>query len=491
MAGRGGRFARSIAGLVAAVAVLATDVVAQDTDGEREVSIGLREIASDLAVPVYLTEADDGTGRLFVVDQPGQIRIVEDGQLRDAPYLDLADSLVELDPNYDERGLLGLAFHPDYAQNGRLFVYSSRPLRDGAPDGWDHTSRLSEFRVSENDANRVDPASERVVLEVDQPFANHNAGHIAFGDDGYLYVPLGDGGNGGDIDPPGDDRGRPDEGHGQTTSTLLGSVLRLDVDDGDPYGIPPDNPFVGEEPRDEIWAYGFRNPYGLSVDLETGDLYAADAGQALYEELNLLERGGNFGWNIREGTACFDPANFVEPPAQCPDSGARGEALVPPVVEYRRGPEAGSVIVAGIRYRGADVPELSGQLLFGDYGSIRFRPTGILYVAEPTGEPPWEPRRVRVATPLDGRSDGNLHRWVLGVSQDLDGEAYVLTTKEGGPTGSTGQVFLVESTTGESEDAWWRGALLWVVVGVLVVLAVVGLTAHRSSTGRGSAGGHP
>jgi glucose/arabinose dehydrogenase len=445
-------------------------------------AVELRLVADGLAVPVFLTEPDDGSGRLFVVDQVGQVRIVEDGRLLTAPFLDVSDRIVELDPNYDERGLLGLAFHPEFADNGRFFVYYSASLRDEAPDGWDHTSHLSEFRVSD-DPNRADPDSERLVLAVDQPFRNHNAGHIVFGRDGHLYVPLGDGGNGGDVDPPDDDRGRPDAGHGQTTSTLLGSILRLDVDaepDDGGYGIPDDNPFVDEEPLDEIWAYGFRNPYGLSLDLETGDLYAADAGQALYEELNRVEPGGNHGWNIKEGTGCFDPDDFLDPPATCPDSGADGEPLIDPIVEYRRSPEDGSVIVAGIRYRGSKLRDFRGQLLFGDYGAIRFLPSGILYAAEPRDEGLWEHRRVRIATPLDGRADGELHRWVLAVSQDLDGEAYLLTSKEGGPTGTTGEVFALEPVGGPVDDPWWQTAWIWVVLGALGVLGVALLVSLAS-----------
>ena len=459
------------------------------TETGRQPAVELRRVAGGFAVPVFLTEPADGTGRLFVVDQVGHVRVVEDGELRASPFLDVSDRLVELDTGYDERGLLGLAFHPGYADNGRFFVYYSAPLRDEAPEEWDHTSRLSEFRVSSDDPNRADPGSERVLLEVDQPFRNHNAGHIVFGLDGHLYVPLGDGGNGGDVDPEGDDRGRPEAGNGQTTSTLLGSILRLDVDgearaSGRGYAIPDDNPFVGEEPLDEIWAYGFRNPYGLSVDLETGDLYAADAGQALYEELNLVERGGNFGWNIREGTGCFDPENFLDPPAQCSDTGSRGEPLVEPVVEYRRGPETGSVIVAGIRYRGEKLQNLRGQLLFADYGAIRFLPSGILYTAEPRDAGPWKHTRVHIATPLDGPADGDLRRWALGVSQDLEGEAYLLTTKEGGPTGTTGEVFALEPVGGApGASAWWRTAWIWLLLGALAVVGTAALA--RAWAGRG------
>ncbi len=379
-------------GLIAALAMLAapTSLPAQEPEaggegeppapqveppGEDAPQIQIESFADGFTAPVYLADPDDGSGRLFVVDQDGQIFVLDaEGEARAEPFLEVEDQLVELEPEYDERGLLGLAFHPEFAENGRFFVYYSAPLRDEGPEDWDHTSHLSEFLVDPDDPDRADPESERLVLAVDQPYSNHNAGQIAFGEDGMLYVPLGDGGNGGDIDAEGDELGRPDIGHAQETENLLGAVLRIDVDGERPYAVPADNPLVGEDGRDEIWAYGFRNPYGFLPDLESGDFYVADAGQARIEELNRLERGGNFGWNIKEGTTCFDPDNFLEEPPSCPDVGADGEPLIDPILEYPRSPETGSVIVPGIRYRGAALPEHQGDLLFGDDGRIRFLP---------------------------------------------------------------------------------------------------------------------
>lgn len=479
---------RALAALAAAGALATAGAAAQPPpDGfPAGPSVEFRLVADGLVVPVHLAEPDDGTGRRFVVDQAGQIRVLlGDDRLLEEPFLDLSDRIVDLDPNYDERGALGIAFHPDYRENGRFFVYYSAPLREDAPEDWDHTSHLSEFRVSEDDPNVADPRSERIVLEVDQPFGNHNAGHITFGPDGYLYVPLGDGGNGGDIDPDDDDRGRPPEGNAQTPGTLLGSILRIDVDGDEPYGIPEDNPFVGEDEfAPETWAYGFRNPYGLSFDLETAELYAADAGQALYEEASIVEPGGNHGWNIREGTHCFDPDDFLEAPDDCPDEGARGEPLVDPVVEYQRGPETGSVIVSGVRYRGELAPELENRFVFGEYARIRFEPDGVVYAATP-GDGLWEIERVTVANTLDGRSDGELHRFVLAVVQDIDGELYALTTREGGPTGRTGEVFALVSPDAPADvasDRWWPWALGAVGLGLLA-LVVLGALAWRRREG--------
>lgn len=475
---------------VLSVAVMAAAATAQTQTAREDPGQGpprgpaviATPIAEGLAVPVMLTDPGDGSGRRFVVDQPGQIRIIDDQeQLLQEPFLDVSDRLVELDPNYDERGLLGLAFHPEFAENGRFFVYYSAPAREQAPNGWDHTSHLAEFRVDADDPNRADPQSERVIMRIDQPYGNHNGGHITFGRDGMLYVPLGDGGNGNDQDREGDDiRPRPERGNAQTRSTLLGSVLRLDVDGERPYEVPDDNPFVGEQnSRGEIWAYGLRNPFGLSVDRETGDMYASDAGQALFEEVNRLEAGGNFGWNIKEGTSCFNPADATSPLPECPDEGPYGRPLIDPVVEYQRGPETGSVVIPGVRYRGEAIPQLRDQVVFGDYSRIRYRPDGVIYTAAEEDERPWDMEQVTIENALDGQADGELNRFLLSISQDADGELYALTSDAGGPAGETGAVLALtapeEATTAaadEDDDGldWW----VWVIVAAILVLLLGG-----------------
>jgi glucose/arabinose dehydrogenase len=442
--------------------------------------VRLVSVAEGLTAPIGLTQPDDGSGRRFVIDQPGRIYVLGGG---DAPFIDLSNKIVELETDYDERGLLGLAFHPDYAENGRFFVYYSAELREGAPEGWDHTSHISEFTVSD-DPDRADLDSERIILQVDQPYSNHNAGQIGFGSDGYLYIPLGDGGNGGDIDREGEDLGRPEAGNAQTVETLLGSILRIDVDTGNPYGIPDDNVFVGAEGADEIWAYGFRNPYGMSFDLETGDMYVADAGQARYEEIDLVQPGGNHGWNIKEGTHCFNPEDFLNPPNDCPDIGSRGEPLIDPIIEYERGPESGSVVVPGVLYRGEDLPSLQGRMLFADYSSIRFLPTGILYAASPDDEGLWPIEQVSVAASPDQAAD--LDRFVLGVYQDLSGDMYLMTTKQGGPSGTTGEVFAIVGMedSGGVPDAGWTIGAIGIVVFVILIAASV---ARRRPRSRGDA----
>ncbi|MEZ4571783.1 MAG: PQQ-dependent sugar dehydrogenase [Thermomicrobiales bacterium] len=260
-------------------------------DGETT-EVAAELVAENLVSPLMVAEAPDDSGRLYIVDQIGQIRIVmPDGSMVEQPFLDISNRLVELNPNYDERGLLGLAFHPDYAENGRFFVYYSVPLRDGAPSGWDHTNVISEFQVSD-DPMVANPEPVQEVMAVDWPYGNHNGGTIAFGpDDDYLYISMGDGGNR-------DDEGRGHVrdwydfnagGNGQDIEeNLLGSILRIDVDaEGEPYGIPSDNPFVDGAGMDEIYAYGFRNPYRFSFDMG-GDhrLFAGDAGQEMWEEVS-------------------------------------------------------------------------------------------------------------------------------------------------------------------------------------------------------------
>ena len=406
-----------------------------ETDANGTAAVELEPVAEGLVSPVAVAFAPDGGGRMFIVDQVGVIRIRDaGGSLLEQPFLDLRDSVIELDPQYDERGLLGLAFHPDFATNGRFFVYYSTQRRAEAPGDFDHTSRLSEFEVSSPSADEADRGSERVILEVDQPQANHNAGTLAFGRDGFLYLSLGDGGGAGDIGV-----GHPPLGNGQDLTTLLGSILRLDVDGGDPYGVPGDNPFVGREGRDEIYAYGFRNPYRFSFDMGGSyGLFVGDVGQNLWEEVNLVELGGNYGWNIREGTRCFDPQNPGQSPAECASEGPQGEPLRSPIIEYANANQQdglGHAVVGGYVYRGPALPSLEGKYVFGDWSSSQQAPSGVIFVAEPpenAGEM-WSVQELSIQDGLD--------HFILGFGQDPEGEIYVLTTDRSGPADRTGRVY--------------------------------------------------
>ncbi|MFP4343690.1 MAG: PQQ-dependent sugar dehydrogenase [Anaerolineales bacterium] len=418
--------------------------------------VALEELVGEgLTAPVAMSVPDDGTDRLFIVDQIGLVYILDDqGTLIEEPFLDLRDRIVDLDPNYDERGLLGLAFHPDYADNGRLFIYYSAPLRSEAPEGWNHTSHLSEFTVSEDNSNGVDPATERLILQVDQPQSNHNSGSIVFGPDGHLYVPLGDGGGANDTGTGhvSDWYEVNEGGNGQAVGeTLLGSILRLDVDDGDPYGIPEDNPFVGDEAgMDEAWAYGFRNPYRIIFD-PGGDneLFVADAGQELWEEVSIVTAGGNYGWNVKEGTDCFSTAEPSNAGAitECPGEDPLGTPLTDPVIEFANSKQTeglGLVIVGGAVYRGTDLSGWDGRYIFGHWSSSFRQAAGGLMVAarpaEDTGEL-WDFQLIEIAN----REGGELNEYLLAFGQDLAGEVYVLTSDSAGPSGDTGKVFRIAS----------------------------------------------
>ncbi len=302
----------------------------------------LVEVATGLDRPLIVTHSGDGSGRLFIGEQEGRIRVVQGGQLLATPFLDLT----ALASCCGEQGLLGLAFHPDYAGNGMLYVdYTDTS----------GTTVVARYQVSAGDPNLADPASALVLLTQSQPFANHNGGHLAFGPDGYLYVALGDGGSAGDPLDSGQDLG-----------TLLGKILRLDVDrddfPADPgrnYGIPPSNPFVGDPAaRPEIWARGLRNPWRFSFDRLTGDLWVADVGQNQWEEVDLQPAsspgGENYGWRLMEGTHCYDP------PTGCNDG-----SLTLPVLEYSH--SQGCSITGGFVYRGPSYPNLRGTYLFADY----------------------------------------------------------------------------------------------------------------------------
>jgi glucose/arabinose dehydrogenase len=425
-------------------------------------AVGLRLVAEGFTSPVALVSTGDGSGRLFVVDQVGLIRVLgPDGTLEPEPFLDLRSRMVPLMPEFDERGLLGLAFHPRYASNGRFFVYYSAPLRAGAPAGFDHTARISEFRVSAADADRADPGSERVVLEVDEPQFNHNGGTLLFGPrDGYLYISLGDGGGADDVG-----LGHVEDwyaanagGNGQDIQqNLLGEILRIDVDSGVTYGIPADNPFAATpgcaDGCDETWAYGFRNPYRMSFDLGGDrDLFVGDAGQELWEEVSIAVKGGNFGWNVNEGTHCFSTENPDESPAECPDAvGAghprAGEPLIDPVIEYANHHQPGGLgaaVVGGHVYRGRALPQFVGRYVFGDWSLEFEEPDGSLFVAMHRKSGLWKMQQLRIATSPTGRLD----HYLLGFGQDPAGEIYVLTTDQTGPTGTTGQVFKLVRPSG-------------------------------------------
>lgn len=293
--------------------------------------------------PVDFQHANDNSKRLFVVEQRGVISVFENNPKTSAKseFLSIES---KVDDSGNEEGLLGLAFHPDYKSNG--FFYVNYTAKNS------NRTVISRFKVSASNPNQADPASEMILLEFDQPYSNHNGGQIAFGPEGYLYIAVGDGGSGGDP-----------QGNGQNRNTLLGTILRIDVDKSEGsknYSIPSDNPFVGSSEgfQKEIYAYGLRNPWRLSFDSETGELWVGDVGQNKYEEIDIIKKGGNYGWNSMEGFHCFNSSN------------CNTEGLELPVWEYDR--SRGDIsITGGYVYRGSSIPQLKGLYIYADYVSGR------------------------------------------------------------------------------------------------------------------------
>jgi glucose/arabinose dehydrogenase len=413
-----------------------------DGTGNDDDAVALEQVASGLTSPVALVSAP-GSNLRFIVDQAGTIRILRtDGTLVPTPFLDLRSKMVTLNAQYDERGVLGLAFHPNYQTNKKFYVFYSVPLRLLGPLGWNHTARISEFLVSSN-AEVADAGSERIVLEIDKPQSNHNGGTLAFGPDNNLYISVGDGGAANDLGT-----GHMDDwytgnggGNAQNRETLLGKILRIDVN-GTPYSIPSDNPFVNASGRDEIYAYGFRNPYRFSFDSQgSRDLLVGDAGQNRYEEVSRVVKGGNYGWNVFEGAHCFDAEAPDSNPTGCPQTDpTTNTVLTPPVIEYPQAKLTGGlgvVVVGGYVYRGDDVEALEGKYVFGDFTRTLDpspSPDGSIFVATPTASSPWAFEQLL----FDGNRLGD---YLLGFGQDADGELYVLVTDNLGPTGTTGRVF--------------------------------------------------
>jgi glucose/arabinose dehydrogenase len=318
---------------------------------------------------LWMSEAPDGSGRLFIVQQDGRILIVRKGTDGSQPkeFLNIVDRKPFVD---NEEGLLSIAFHPGFKTNGQFYIYYNQQ-NPQAGSMYPRRSVISEFKVSATDPDQANLQSERILLEVPQPFGNHKGGQLSFGPDGYLYIALGDGGSG--YDP---------FGNGQNTATLLAKILRIDVNKRQeikigerrltlPYGIPLDNPFVGEPDmsglgaRKEIWAYGLRNVWRYSFDRLTGDLWAGDVGQDLWEEVDLIVKGGNYGWSVREASHYFKPgpvgAQYNEPVMEYPHD--------PGLLPKSRFPKhsIGLCVIGGYVYRGQMYPALQGVYLYGDY----------------------------------------------------------------------------------------------------------------------------
>ena len=459
--------------------------------------IGLELVGENFTSPMMVTSPDDGTGRLFVVDQIGVVKIVDpNGTVFPEPFLDLRGNLADLSPTYDERGLLSIAFPPDYRTNGKVYAFYSAPLRSEAPEGWSCTNHISEFQVDPENPNQVNMSSEKVLMYIDKPYQNHNGGQLAFSPaDGYLYISLGDGGKANDVG----NGHTPGIGNAQDLTKIYGKILRIDVDSttaggmpqqnatvtmnatgnmsvnrtenppeptwttfsGSLYGIPPDNPFVGTQPEildtyayktvlPEVYAYGFRNPAYMAFDSGGNNaLFIGEAGQNLFEEVDVVLNGGNYGWHIREGTHCFDPNATTAPGKSCNITGLQGEPLIGPIFEG--GHDLGVVVVGGNVYRGTAVTGLQGRYIFGYWSDSRTVGNGTILVATPpTG---WTegalPQTAASLTPeenamwdvqtvnITARNNETLGAFLRGFGEDTNQDMYVLTNDVGGPDNST------------------------------------------------------
>ncbi len=403
-----------------------------------EVSVDLQPVAEGLTAPLLMV-SPPGDDRRFIVEQIGVIRVLgPDGTLNPEPFLNIRHKIVDLMPDFDERGLLGLAFHPDFAENGRFFVsYSGRLPGDAPMDHklwYDHTNYVAEYRVDPDAPDVADPTTERIISAIDWPQFNHNGHWIGFGPDGLFYISTGDGGYANDWGIGHD----VVNGNGQDMTTPLGKILRVDVDaEQQPYGVPEDNPFVDDpQALPEIWAAGLRNPWRCAFDMG-GDnaLFCADVGQNAYEEVNIVEAGENYGWRVKEASHCFDYVNPNSHPDSCEDSG-----LTDPIVEYQNCnvfPDCkGLSVTGGYVYRGAH-EDWQGQYFFGDWSRSFAVKEGQLFVARPGEDGDWSMEDVAVGNMPD------FSGYVLGFGQDNDGEIYVMTSETTGPVGGLDRVYRI------------------------------------------------
>ena len=415
---------------------------------------------NQIVAPVSIANAGDGSNRLFVADQRGKIHVIANDNLLPTPLLDIESRLVPERPGFDERGLLGLAFHPNFGQSGqfgsdKFYVYYSAPQPNGDPDDpvnpVDHQSVIAEYAVTGPGSNVADINSERILMTFDQPQFNHDGGYIGFGPDSFLYISTGDGGGGGDNEPghtgggPGDPAGGL--GNSQDRTNLLGKILRIDPQGtnapGGQYGIPGDNPFAttGGGVRGEIYAYGLRNPWRASFDDGPGGtnrMFIADVGQGDVEEVNILQAGANYGWRIKEGTFDFD--DTVNPDPDVP--------LVDPIAQYTRPgknnglPEVGISVTGGVVHRGSN-PRLQGKYIFGDWSRNFGQPEGTLLGLEETS-----PGNFDLST-LDVVGGNPIDEYVLAFGLDEHGEVYLATKQTLAPS-------RLDPTTGLPTGAIYR-----------------------------------
>ncbi|MCC8426053.1 sorbosone dehydrogenase family protein [Mucilaginibacter sp. UR6-11] len=394
--------------LMAAIFALASFT---KNDNPADITINSVKITGGIQAPTSMAFPEPS--KIWITEQTGKIRLVKDGRLTNVVILDLKDKMIRVNSGYEERGLLNIALHPEFSSNGKFYVFYSRPATTQNPANnhkFDHTDVVAEYKLIPG-TDQADEKSERIILTQDKPDGNHNGGGIVFGADGYLYVTFGDGGGQHDQHGP--------IGNGQNMNTWLGKVLRINIDVDSTYSVPKDNPFTGRfGTKPEIWASGFRNPYRISLDKASKQLFIGEVGQDTWEEVDILEKGANYGWRLVEGNHCHNP-----------ETGCDFTGLTPPIAEYHH--SEGVSVIGGYVYNGKQVSSLKGKYLFGDW-------TGPVWYLQKAGNK-WQRGKVRVKNfPASGK--------ITGWGEDQSGELYYLINSEAGPgpAGSTtGSVYKI------------------------------------------------
>lgn len=429
--------------------VAGTSLFALSGAASAEVQVKLEPYVTGVNAPLAMVQPP-GDDRKFVVEQYGRIRIIDaDGELAGDPFLDIRNRIVTLWADFDERGLLGLAFHPDFKNNGKFYVAYSAATNFQADleklFWWDHTNVVAEYTVSKDDPDTADPNSERIITSIDWPQFNHNGHWIGFGKDGFLYISTGDGGYANDWGIG----HNVTEGNGQDPTVLNGKILRIDVnkqENGKNYGIPADNPNVGnDDAAPEIYAMGLRNPWRCSFDMQDGStLICADVQQNSYEEVNIITNGGNYGWRRMEATKCFDYTKPDNHPETCDTAN-----LVPPVIEYENctaRPEncRGISVTGGYVYRGKHA-DWNGKYIFGDWSKSFGEMDGQIFIGTKGADGKWT---------MDVATTGlEKNPYILAFAQDSDGEVYALTSITTGPVGSLDTIYKIVPAEGAAAEA--------------------------------------
>lgn len=409
-------------------------------------TIDLEPVATGFASPVGLMQAPGDPSKTYIVDQTGQIRVLQNGVLQSTPFLDISSKLIGLSASYDERGLLGLAFDPNFATNGKFYTYESEPV-NGAGDftlyggvAPTYQNVLAAWTVNLA-TGQVNASSYTPLMRIDKNAGNHNGGTIAFGPDGKLYIGLGDGGNANDSGPG----HNPSTGNAQDLTTPLGKMLRIDVgvtpgqgnSANGKYNIPSDNPFVNTAGAlKETWALGLRNPYRFSFDSANGALIAGDVGQNTVEEVDQVVKGANYGWPVKEGTFLFNRTGGSAGTVNPTNSPGSPAGYADPLLEYDH--VDGTAVIGGFVYHGSLMPQLDGKYIFGDLNQVisgNNAPNARLFYADlSTGQ---------ISEFHYGALDLPLGFYLKGFGEDANGEIYALTSTNYGPSGSTGEVFLI------------------------------------------------